>query len=56
MAVPTLPWYGKLREIVAPTEAMSNLMLILIIIVCAYLLIKGDAVQKALAVVYIVSP
>lgn len=56
MAIPKMPWYGKLREIVAPTEAMANLMLILIIIICVYLLLKGDAVQKALAVVYIVSP
>lgn len=56
MAIPELPWYGKLREIVAPTEKVTNIMLILIIIVCLYLLIKGDAVKKAMAVVYIVSP
>lgn len=56
MAIPKMPWYGKLREIVAPTEVAANIALILIILVCIYLLFKGDAVQKALAVVYIVSP
>lgn len=56
MAIPHLPWYNKVRDIVAPTEQIANLMLILIILICLYLLIKGDSIQKAAAVVWIVSP
>jgi hypothetical protein len=56
MAVPTLPWYNKLKEIVAPTEGAANLALIVIIVILLVLLLKGSALSKAAAVVWVVSP
>lgn len=56
MAIPALPWYGKLKEVVAPTEAVANVVLVAIILASVFLLIKGDSVQKAAWVVYVVSP
>lgn len=56
MAVPKLPWYNKLESIVAPTEGAANLFLIIIIIACLVILLKGNAVAKAAFVVYLVSP
>jgi hypothetical protein len=56
MAIPSLPWYGKLKEIVAPTEQAANFALIIIILVCIWALLKGSPIQKAGLVVYIVSP
>lgn len=56
MAIPELPWYGALKRVVAPTEAVSNAALIIIAIVTLLILIKGDAVVKAAWAVYVVSP
>jgi hypothetical protein len=56
MATPSLPWYPKLKKIIAPTEGVTNLVLIGIIIITVLVLWKGDAIKKALWAVYLVSP
>jgi hypothetical protein len=56
MATPSLPWYPKLKKIVAPTEGVTNLVLIAIVIITLVILWKGDALKKALWAVYLVSP
>lgn len=56
MAIPELPWYSKLRAIVAPSESVSNVTLVIIAIVTLLILLKGDAVLKAAWAVYVVSP
>ena len=56
MAIPELPWYGTLRRVVAPTETVSNMALVIIAIVTLFILWRGDAVLKAAWAVYVVSP
>lgn len=51
-----LPWYNKLKSVVAPTEGVSNMMIVGIIAISLFLLWKGDSVMKAAWVVYLVSP
>ena len=56
MALPELPWYGKLKEILAPSEPVTNVVLLIIIVITLMVLIWGDEVAKALLAVYWVSP
>jgi hypothetical protein len=56
MATPSLPWYPRLKQIIATTEGVANLVLIGIVIATLLILWKGDAVKKALWAVYLVSP
>lgn len=56
MATPGLPWYPKLQSIIAPTETASTIGLGVIIVLCLLVMWKGDAVAKALLLVYLVSP
>jgi hypothetical protein len=56
MATPSLPWYNKIKSIIAPTEGAANLALIVIILVCILVLWKGDSIKKAALAVWIVSP
>ena len=54
--MPNLPWYGKLRSLVAPTDRASTVTLVVVLVVVLLVLWKGDAVHKAAVAVYLVSP
>jgi hypothetical protein len=54
--VPSLPWYGKLKTIVAPTDRASTVTLVVVLVVVLLVLWKGDPVHKAAVAVYLVSP
>lgn len=56
MAHPTVPWYSKLEEIVAPTETASTTIIVAIIVISLFVLWKGNAVHKAALAVWLVSP
>lgn len=56
MPAPGLPWYNDLKKIVAPTEPVTNTVLVIIIVISILILIWGDELQKAAWVVYVVSP
>jgi hypothetical protein len=52
----SLPWYPRLKRLIAPTEAAANVALLVVVMVCLLVLWRGDAVTKALVVVYLASP
>lgn len=56
MATPLFPWYNRLEQAVAPTEAASNLALVILATATLLILWKGSPVLKAAWVVYLVSP
>ena len=56
MAIPQLPWYGKLRELVAPTDEVTRMVLLILIAISIALLIWGEEVSRAAWVIYLVSP
>lgn len=56
MASYSLPWYGAVKRIVAPTEPIANLALLLVVLLTLYVLVKGDQVHKAGLAAYWWSP
>ena len=56
VAIPKLPWYNKLRSVVAPTEPITNMVLVILIVISIGILLWGDELIKAGWVVYLVSP
>jgi hypothetical protein len=56
VAIPSLPWYPALQRIVAPSEGVTNAVLVLMVLVTLLILWRGDAVVKAAWAVYWVSP
>ena len=56
MPLPSLPWYQKIEQAIAPTETAANIGLAVILLVTAFVLWKGNPVVKATWLVYMVSP
>lgn len=56
MAIPKLPWYDAIERVVAPTEPVADLMLVVIVAVTVLVLLRGSSTAKAAWVVYVVSP
>ncbi len=50
------PWYGWVERKLNSVEGLTNAVLILIAVICIFLVIKGDSVQKTAFAVYLVSP
>jgi len=56
LAIPKLPWYDKVRDIVAPTEQAANMVLIAILTITVIVLVKGNPTIKAAWAVWLVMP
>lgn len=56
MAVPGLPWYGKIESLVAPTDKAASITLFGIAIVCIVIAIFGHWLLKAGFAAYLLSP
>jgi hypothetical protein len=52
----SLPWYHRLKTLVAPTEPIANLTLLAVVAVTLLLVWRGSPVAKAAWAVYLVSP
>lgn len=51
-----MPWYGKLEKVLGPSQEVVVLLLVGVILISAYLVVKGDAVKRTGWLVYLLSP
>jgi hypothetical protein len=56
MNIPVPPWYKPLNEKLAGVEWLADALLIVVIVLCVILLIRGDRIAKTAFVVYLISP